>query len=696
MTNTSERFTVTAALPYANGPIHLGHLAGVYISADIFVRYLRMKGKDVLFVCGSDEHGIAITMRARKEGTTPQAVVDKYHALIAESFERFGISFDVYSRTSSQTHHDTASEFFTNLYDKGLLDEQESEQFYDETAGEFLADRYIKGTCPRCGFEEAYGDQCEKCGSTLSPDELINPTSMLSGEPPVKKNTKHWYLPMGQYEEWLREWIVEGHQDDWKVNVVGQVKSWLDQGLRPRAMTRDLDWGVSVPLKDAEGKVLYVWFDAPIGYISATKDWAQLTGQDWEPYWKDKNTQLVHFIGKDNIVFHAIIFPIMLKAHGDFVLPANVPANEFLNLEGRKLSTSRNWAVWLHEYLDELPGKEDVLRYVLTANSPETKDNDFSWKDFQTRNNSELVAVLGNLVNRAVVLTHKYFDGKVPSAKDLQPIDTDTLAAMAQFPARISESLDRYRFREALSSLMDLARLGNKYLADTEPWKLIKDRPERVEAVLNTALQVTANLAIMAEPFLPQTAEKIRQMLNLNLEGWEQAGQANLLADGQAIEQATLLFEKIEDALVETQLQKLESSAVDSKPQTETESSTMESQPEEVSIPEAREEIVFDDFMKMDMRVGTILAAEKVKKSNKLLKLTIDTGLDTRTVLSGIAKHFSAEEVVGQQVTILVNLAPRPMMGEVSQGMVLMAEDTQGNLRFVRPTEAVNNGAQIS
>lgn len=696
MTNTSERFTVTAALPYANGPIHLGHLAGVYISADIFVRYLRMKGKDVLFVCGSDEHGIAITMRARKEGTTPQAVVDKYHALIAESFERFGISFDVYSRTSSQTHHDTASEFFTNLYDKGLLDEQESEQFYDETAGEFLADRYIKGTCPRCGFEEAYGDQCEKCGSTLSPDELINPTSMLSGEPPVKKNTKHWYLPMGQYEEWLREWIVEGHQDDWKVNVVGQVKSWLDQGLRPRAMTRDLDWGVSVPLKDAEGKVLYVWFDAPIGYISATKDWAQLTGQDWEPYWKDKNTQLVHFIGKDNIVFHAIIFPIMLKAHGDFVLPANVPANEFLNLEGRKLSTSRNWAVWLHEYLDELPGKEDVLRYVLTANSPETKDNDFSWKDFQTRNNSELVAVLGNLVNRAVVLTHKYFDGKVPSAKDLQPIDTDTLAAMAQFPARISESLDRYRFREALSSLMDLARLGNKYLADTEPWKLIKDRPERVEAVLNTALQVTANLAIMAEPFLPHTAEKIRQMLNLNLEGWEQAGQANLLADGQAIEQATLLFEKIEDALVETQLQKLESSAVDSKPQTETESSTMESQPEEVSIPEAREEIVFDDFMKMDMRVGTILAAEKVKKSNKLLKLTIDTGLDTRTVLSGIAKHFSAEEVVGQQVTILVNLAPRPMMGEVSQGMVLMAEDTQGNLRFVRPTEAVNNGAQIS
>ncbi|HAA11126.1 MAG TPA: methionine--tRNA ligase [Cytophagales bacterium] len=684
MDSNQERYTVTAALPYANGPIHLGHLAGVYISADIFVRYLRLKGKDVLFVCGSDEHGIAITMRARKDGTTPQAIVDKYHEQIAGSFEKFGISFDVYSRTSSPTHHETASEFFTNLYEKNILEEQVSEQFYDATAKEFLADRYIKGTCPRCGFEEAYGDQCENCGSTLSPQELINPTSMLSGEAPVMKQTKHWYLPMGQYEDWLREWIVEGHKEDWKPNVVGQVKSWLDQGLRPRAMTRDLEWGVAVPLPEAEGKVLYVWFDAPIGYISATKDWAAVANKDWEPYWKDENTKLVHFIGKDNIVFHAIIFPIMLKAHGDFVLPDNVPANEFLNLEGRKLSTSRNWAVWLHEYLEELPDKEDVLRYVLTANSPETKDNDFSWKDYQTRNNSELVAILGNLVNRAVVLTHKYFDGKVPAANDLQPIDKQTLATMAEFPGRIEQSLDRYKFRDALSQLMDLARLGNKYLADTEPWKLIKQQPDRVEAVLNTALQITANLAILAEPFLPQTAQKIREMLHLDLTGWAQAGKPDLLEAGQPIEKATLLFEKIEDSLVEAQLNKL----MENTPQEETQ--------EEVVVAPAKDEITFDDFVKMDMRVGTITAAEKIKKSKKLLKLTIDTGLDVRTVLSGIALHFTAEEVVGQQVVLLANLAPRPMMGEVSQGMVLMAEDAEGNLRFVRPTEPVNNGAQIS
>ena len=683
MESSAERYTVTAALPYANGPIHLGHLAGVYVTADIYVRYLRMQGKDVVFVCGSDEHGIAITMRAKKEDTTPQAIVDKYHQQIAESFKQFGISFDIYSRTSSPVHHETAADFFKTLYDKGLFEERESEQFYDETAKEFLADRYIKGTCPRCGFEEAYGDQCENCGSTLSPDELINPTSMLSGDVPVKKTTTHWYMPLGEYEDWLKEWIIEGHKDDWKSNVVGQVKSWVDQGLRPRAMTRDLDWGVKVPLPNADGKVLYVWFDAPIGYISATKEWAEREGKDWEPYWKDENTKLVHFIGKDNIVFHAIIFPIMLKAHGDYILPYNVPANEFLNLEGRKLSTSRNWAVWLHEYLQELPGKEDVLRYVLTANSPETKDNDFSWKDYQGHNNSELVAILGNFINRAVVLTHKYYEGKVPPADILQPIDQDTLAAMAEFPDRIAKSLERYRFRDALSEFMDLARLGNKYLAETEPWKLIKEKPDRVEVIMNTALQIAANLAIVGEPFLPHTAEKLRNMFGLGAPTWDQAGRADLIQTGQEIGEAKLLFEKIEDKLVEEQLDKLKEKEAASAPAA-------------ANIPEAKEEIVFDDFMKMDMRVGTIKAAEKMKKSKKLLKLTIDCGLDTRTVLSGIAQHFTAEEVVGQQVVLLANLAPRPMMGEVSQGMVLMAEDAEGNLRFVRPTEAVNNGAQIS
>lgn len=683
MDNSNERYTITAALPYANGPIHLGHLAGVYVSADIFARYLRLKGKDVLFVCGSDEHGIAITMRAKKEGTTPQAIVDKYHQQISDSFQKFGISFDVYSRTSSPVHHETAAQYFADLHEKGLLQEQVSEQFFDTKAQEFLADRYIKGTCPRCGFEEAYGDQCENCGSTLSPDELIKPTSMLSGETPIKKETKHWYLNMGQFEGWLREWIVEGHAKDWKSNVVGQVKSWLDAGLKPRAMTRDLDWGVKVPLADAEGKVLYVWFDAPIGYISATKEWAAKVGQSWEPYWKDENTKLVHFIGKDNIVFHAIIFPIMLKAHGDFIIPDNVPANEFLNLEGRKLSTSRNWAVWLHEYLEELPGKEDVLRYVLTANSPENKDNDFSWKDFQTRNNSELVAILGNLVNRGVVLTQKYYDGKVPSNEGLETIDHEVLADLKAFPQKIADSLDRYRFRDALNHLMDLARLGNKYLAETEPWKLIKERPARVAPIMNTLVQLVANLGILSEPFLPCTAQKIRSMVGIDSFTWADAGRGDLVAAGTVLNKPALLFEKIEDSLVEAQLDKLKQNDMDAAA-------------EGPKVAPAKDEIVFDDFMKMDMRVGTIVAAEKIKKSKKLLKLTIDTGLDTRTVLSGIALHFTAEEVVGQQVVLLANLAPRPMMGEVSQGMVLMAEDAEGNLKFVRPTEAVNNGAQIS
>ncbi|MDH5476364.1 MAG: methionine--tRNA ligase [Cyclobacteriaceae bacterium] len=680
---SDKKYTITAALPYANGPVHVGHLAGVYVPADIYVRYLRSKGEDVAFVCGSDEHGVPITIRAKKEGVSPQEIVDKYHEIIKKSFNDFGISFDIYSRTSSPTHHNTASDFFKKLYDDGAFEEKESEQFYDEKNQQFLADRYIVGTCPRCNFDGAYGDQCESCGSTLSSTELINPTSALSGEKPVMRNTKHWYLPLDKYENWLKEWIVDGHKNDWKTNVYGQCKSWIDQGLQARAVTRDLDWGVPVPVKGAEGKVLYVWFDAPIGYISATKDWAEEKGKNWEDFWKGKNTELVHFIGKDNIVFHCIIFPAMLKAEGSYVLPQNVPANEFLNLEGDKISTSRNWAVWLHEYLEELPGKEDVLRYTLCANAPETKDNDFTWKDFQARNNNELVAILGNFINRAVVLTHKYFEGKVPEINTLEAIDEEVIQKMNEFPQLIAASLDKYRFREAMGVFMDLARLGNKYLADTEPWKLIKEDEKRVATILNISLQIAANLTIVGEPFLPFSMKKLEGILNTTSRKWNEAGKADLLDSGHQLNKATLLFEKIEDDMVATQVQKLENT----KKQNEMENK--EATP-------LKPEITFDDFMKMDIRIGKVLEAEKMKKSKKLLKLTIDTGIDTRTVLSGIAEHFTPEEVVGQQVSVLVNLAPRKMMGIESQGMVLMAEDKDGSLKFIQPGDDVVPGALVS
>ena len=680
---SGKKYTITAALPYANGPVHIGHLAGVYVPADIYVRYLRSKGEDVVFVCGSDEHGVPITIRAKKEGVTPQQIVDKYHDIIEKSFSDFGMSFNVYSRTSSPMHHDTAADFFKKLYDKGEFEEKESEQFYDEKNKQFLADRYIVGTCPRCNFDNAYGDQCESCGSTLSPSELINPKSALSGEKPVLKATTHWYLPLDKYEPWLNEWIVKGHKSDWKSNVYGQCKSWIDQGLQPRAVTRDLDWGVPVPVDGADGKVLYVWFDAPIGYISATKEWAQNQGVNWEDYWKGDDVELVHFIGKDNIVFHCIIFPSMLNADGTYALPENVPANEFLNLEGNKISTSRNWAVWLHEYLEELPGKEDVLRYTLCANAPETKDNDFTWKDFQARNNNELVAILGNFINRAVVLTHKYFDGKIPSLGELQTIDKEVLAKLSDFPSMISGSLDKYRFREALALLMDLARMGNKYLADTEPWKLIKEDENRVGTILNISLQIAANLTILGEPFMPFSMSKLLGILNLKPMKWNEAGRNDLMTVGHQLNKAELLFEKIDDEVVEAQIQKLENTK-------------KANELENKEVTPLKEEIVFDDFMKMDIRIGKILEAEKLPKSKKLLKLTIDTGLDTRTVLSGIAEHFSAEEVVGQQVCVLANLAPRKMMGIESQGMVLMAEDKDGSLKFIQPGEDVSPGSTVS
>jgi len=686
MTKTDfKRHTVTAALPYANGPVHIGHLAGVYVPADIYVRYLRSKGEDVAFICGSDEHGMAITMRARKEGIEPQQIVDKYHQMIKDSFEQLGISFDIYSRTSNQVHHKTAQEFFKTLYNEGKFEERVSEQYYDEEANQFLADRYITGTCPKCGHPSAYGDQCENCGSTLNPTDLINPKSTLSGSVPVMKETKHWYLPLQNYEKWLTQWIVEGHKNDWKSNVWGQCKSWIDGGLQPRAMTRDLDWGIKVPVEGADGKVLYVWFDAPIGYISATKEWATEKGIDWEPYWKDKDTKLVHFIGKDNIVFHCIIFPAILKAHGDYILPDNVPANEFLNLENDKISTSRNWAVWLHEYLKELPEKQDVLRYALCANAPETKDNDFTWKDFQARNNSELVAILGNFVNRAVVLTHKYFEGKVPERGELFDIDTEALNALGQVPKKVGDSIERYRFREALAEMMDLARIGNKYLADTEPWKLIKTDEERVKTILNIALQIVANLSIVAEPFIPFSTEKLRDFLNLGELDWSSAGSAELLPAGHELKQAQLLFEKIEDCTIEEQIQKLENTKKKNQ---------MENK--EVVVAPIKENIVFDDFMKLDLRIGTILEARKVEKSNKLLQFLVDTGVDKRTILSGIAKHYTPEEMVGKQVTIVANLAPRPMMGTVSEGMILMAEDSEGNLRLIQPNENVNPGSTVS
>lgn len=679
MAKTFKRYLITSALPYANGPVHIGHLAGVYIPSDIYARYQRLRGRDVVWVCGSDEHGVPITIKARKEGVTPQQIVDRYHTLIGESFRRLGISFDIYSRTTSPTHARTASEFFRTLYDAGKFIERTTEQYYDEEAGTFLADRYIVGTCPRCGNERAYGDQCEQCGSTLSPDELIDPHSAVSGSVPVKRETKHWYLPLDRYEGFLREWILDGHKE-WKSNVYGQCKSWLDGGLQPRAVSRDLDWGIPVPVEGAEGKVLYVWFDAPIGYISATKD---LT-PDWERYWKDPETKMVHFIGKDNIVFHCIVFPAMLRAHGGYILPDNVPANEFLNLEGEKISTSRNWAVWLHEYLDEFPGKEDVLRYVLCANAPESKDNDFTWKDFQARNNNELVAVLGNFVNRALVLTHKYFDGSTPALGTLTDYDRLTLEELRSIRPSLEANIENYRFREALRDAMNYARIGNKYLADTEPWKVVKTDPERVATILNVALQITADLSVAIEPFLPFTAEKIRRMLAVEPLGWERLGEAELLPVGHRIGEPELLFEKIEDGVVEAQLRKLSetkaaNAAVESKQHTDP----------------LKDTISFEDFQRMDIRVSTILEAQRVAKTKKLLRLTVDTGIDRREIVSGIAEHYAPEELVGRQVLVLVNLAPRELKGILSQGMILMAEDASGKLRLLQPDEPTANGAVV-
>ena len=672
-----KRYLVTSALPYANGPVHIGHLAGVYVPSDIYVRYLRQRGADVISVCGSDEHGVPITIKARKEGVTPQDIVDKYHNIIKSSFERLGMSFDIYSRTSSATHAKTASDFFRTLYDKGEFTEATSQQYYDEEAQTFLADRYITGTCPKCGNDRAYGDQCEKCGSTLNATDLIDPKSAVSGSKPVMRETKHWYLPLDKHEQMLREWILEGHKE-WKSNVYGQCKSWLDGGLQPRAVSRDLDWGIPVPVEGAEGKVLYVWFDAPIGYISATKD---LT-PDWEKYWKSEDTKMVHFIGKDNIVFHCIVFPSMLKAHGGYILPENVPANEFLNLEGDKISTSRNWAVWLHEYLDEFPGKEDVLRYVLCANAPETKDNDFTWKDFQARNNNELVAILGNFVNRALVLTQKYYDGVVPAAGELTDYDRETLAEMPRIRKALEENIEGYRFREALKEAMNLARLGNKYLADTEPWKVVKTDPERVKTILNIALQITAELSIAIEPFMPFSAAKIIKMLNIEKLDWERLGDAEVLPAGHVIGKAELLFEKIEDSVVEAQVAKLQATKAAN------EAAEKEAEPQKA-------ECSFDDFQKMDVRVSTILAAEKVAKTKKLLKLTVDTGIDTREIVSGIAEHFTPEELVGRQVLVLVNLAPRELKGTLSRGMVLMAEDADGKLVLLSPEKEVKSGSMV-
>ena len=679
MSKEYKRYLITSALPYANGPVHIGHLAGVYVPSDIYTRYLRLKGHDVISVCGSDEHGVPITIKAKKEGITPQQVVDRYHEIIEKSFRRLGMSFDIYSRTSSPTHRVTASEFFRKLYDEGKFIEQTSEQFYDEEAKTFLADRYIVGTCPRCQNEKAYGDQCEKCGSTLSPDELINPKSAVSGAVPVKRETKHWYLPLDKYEGFLREWILEGHKE-WKSNVYGQCKSWLDLGLQPRAVSRDLDWGIPVPVEGADGKVLYVWFDAPIGYISATKD---LT-PDWEKYWKSEDTKMVHFIGKDNIVFHCIVFPSMLKAHGDYILPENVPANEFLNLEGDKISTSQNWAVWLHEYLDEFPGKEDVLRYVLCANAPETKDNDFTWKDFQARNNSELVAVLGNFVNRALVLTKKYYDGVIPERGALTEYDEATIEELQKIKASLERNIENYHFREALKDAMAYSRIGNKYLADTEPWKVVKTDPERVKTILNIALQITANTAIAIEPFMPFSAEKMLKMLAVDKFGWEQLGSMELMAAGHTIGEAQLLFEKIEDDVIQAQLDKLEASR---KAKLAAEAAQ--------NVAEQKAEVTFDDFQKMDIRVSTILEAEKVAKTKKLLKLTIDTGIDKRTIVSGIAEYYTPEQLVGRQVLVLANLAPREIRGIESRGMILMAEDALGRLVLVQPEDKTMSGAMI-
>jgi methionyl-tRNA synthetase len=690
MIQNPKKYTVTAALIYANGPIHIGHLAGCYLPADFYVRYLRLKGKDVAFVSGTDEHGVPITLKAKKEGISPQAVVDKYYGIIKDSFEQFGISFDIYSRTSNKIHHETSQEFFKTMLGKGYFDEKITEQYYDETAQTFLADRYIVGECPNCQNPDAYGDQCEKCGSTLSPTELKNPRSSLSGAKPVMKATKNWYLPLDRMQPEIEKYV--NSHPEWKPNVFGQCQSWLKQGLQPRAMTRDLDWGISVPVESADGKVLYVWFDAPIGYISMTKEWAAANGKNWEDYWKAEDTKLVHFIGKDNIVFHCIIFPAMLMAEGSFILPDNVPANEFMNLENDKISTSRNWAVWLHEYLEEFPGKQDVLRYVLGSNAPESKDNDFTWKDFQTKNNSELVGIFGNFVNRTVVLTQKFYENAVPVKGELLEIDTHTLATLADLPCQVSDAIKNYKFREAMASMMEIARLGNKYLAETEPWKAIKEDPERVKTIMNIAMQITATLAIVAEPFLPFTAQKLFEQLNVSnwklassgsKPEWQDAGKADLVPAGTIISQGALLFEKIEDETIAAQVQKL----LDSKKMNELEGKT---------VSPIKENINFDDFAKLDLRVGTILEAEAVKKSKKLLKFLIDDGLEKRTILSGIAEHFTPEEMIGKQVTFVANLAPRLMMGIESQGMILMAEEKDGSLALMQPHKAVWNGAGVN
>ncbi len=681
MEKNYKRTTITSALPYANGPVHIGHLAGVYVPADIYARYLRSKGEDVVFIGGSDEHGVPITIKARNEKCSPQDIVDKYHHIIKKAFEEFGISFDIYSRTSNKIHHETSAEVFKTLFEKGEFIEKVTQQYYDEEAKQFLADRYITGTCPHCNNERAYGDQCEQCGTSLNATDLINPKSVLSGNPPVLKETKHWFLPLDKYEPWLRQWILEEHKE-WKTNVYGQCKSWLDQGLQPRAVTRDLDWGVKVPVEGAEGKVLYVWFDAPIGYISATKEWAETKGKNWEIYWKDKETRLLHFIGKDNIVFHCIVFPSILHAEGSYILPDNVPANEFLNLEGDKISTSRNWAVWLHEYLEEFPGKQDVLRYTLTAAAPETKDNDFTWKDFQARNNSELVAIFGNFINRALVLTHKYYNGEVPACSTSTDYDNQVLDELSKFPSTIAGSLDVFRFREALAETMNLARLGNKYLAETEPWKLINTDAERVKTIMNIALQICANLSIVMEPFLPFSAKKLCHLLNFPPHCWDDAGNRELLKPGHKINNPEFLFEKIEDDAIDYQLKKLN----DTK---------KENQAKNIVLQPAKEVIQYDDFTRMDLRTATILEAEVVPKTKKLLKLKLDTGLDIRTVVSGIAEYYQPEQIIGKKVVMLANLAPKEIKGIPSQGMILMAENSEGKLCFVSPSEAFHNGCVV-
>ncbi len=678
----SKRKMITAALPYANGPVHIGHLAGVYIPADVYARFQRSTGQEVAFICGSDEHGIPITIRAKKEGITPQDVVDKYHEIIKKSFSDLGISFDEYSRTTSKKHYEVSQEFFLNLYNKGKFEEEISEQFFDEQAGEFLADRYIVGTCPKCNNENAYGDQCEKCGSTLSPTELINPKSMLSGNTPILKETKNWYLPLNEYENFLNEWIIKGHQDDWKPNVYGQVKSWLNDGLKPRAMTRDLNWGVPVPLPNAEGKVLYVWFDAPIGYISFTQEWAEKNGKNWKDFWQNEETDLIHFIGKDNIVFHCIIFPSMMKAHGDYIMPKNVPAFEFLNLENDKISTSRNWAVWAHEYVEDFPDQQDALRYALLSSAPETKDNNFTWKDFQTKNNSELVGIFGNFINRVTVLTQKYYNGIVPQPNEFEQVDKDLYHEMQQIPEKIGKNLDEFRFRDALTEMMNLARLGNKYLADEEPWKVIKDNPERVKTQMFCALQVAGALAYLCEPFLPFTSQKMKSGLNLGNKNWYEVLNTPPIPTGHQINEMPLLFSKIEDDVIEAQIKKLENTKINNQ-KTNPNANPM------------KEQISFDDFTKIDLRTATILEAEKVEKADKLLKLKVDTGVDVRTVVSGIAESFSPEEIIGKQVMILLNLAPRKIRGIESQGMLLLTTKPDGKLSFVTPDEKVENGIEI-